>query len=263
MSNLDLRSFDAVLFDLDGTIWHEHLPLPGAIALVRRLQEGGQIHGFVSNSSASPAGVVRRLAAMGLTVTEQTILTAAAAACDYVLDTFGPGARVFNIANPSIDELLSGRTILLEDETAECDVVLAAGLAHGCTTTIRLQSALRLLMRGANLIGLCADRAYPTPRGFEIGAGGVTAMLAYAANVPVTYCGKPEPWFFEDICHRLQVPPDRCLLIGDNLEADIAGARRVGMKTILTLTGLATPEAVAKATDKPDAVVNNLSELLF
>jgi HAD superfamily hydrolase (TIGR01450 family) len=262
-SALDLRDFAAVLFDLDGTIWHEHLPLPGAVALVQRLQECDHPHGFVSNSSASPARVVRRLADMGLNVTEQTILTAAAAACDYVLDTFDPGVRVFNIANPSIDELLSGRVTLMDDECKDCDAVLASGLAHGCATPVRLQKALQLLMRGASLIGLCADRAYPTPRGFEIGAGGVTAMLAYAADVPATYCGKPEPWFFENICHRLQVPPDRCLLIGDNLEADIAGAHRVGMTTILTLTGLATPEAVAKATDKPDAVVNDLSELLF
>lgn len=260
---LDLRDFAAVLFDLDGTIWHEHLPLPGAVSLVQRLQECGHPHGFVSNSSASPAGVVRRLAAMGLTVSEQVILTAAAAACDYVLDTFGQEARVFNIANPSIDELLSGRATLVKDDCEDCDAVLAAGLAHGCATPIRLQKALQLLMGGASLIGLCADRAYPTPRGFEIGAGGVTAMLAYAADVPATYCGKPEPWFFEDICHRLQVSPHRCLLIGDNLEADIAGARRVGMTTILTLTGLATPEAVATAKDKPHSVVGDLSELLF
>ncbi|MBM9536246.1 HAD-IA family hydrolase [Desulfobulbus alkaliphilus] len=88
-------------------------------------------------------------------------------------------------------------------------------------------------------------------------------MLANATNLPATYCGKPEPWFFEDICHRLQVPPNCCLLIGDNLETDIAGARRVGMKTILTLTGLATSAAVATATDKPDVVVNDLSMLLF
>ncbi|MBM9536247.1 hypothetical protein [Desulfobulbus alkaliphilus] len=123
--------------------------MPGAVPLVQQVQKSGLIHGFISNSSSSPAGVVRRLAAMGLTVTEETILTAAAAACDYILDTFGPGARVFNIANPSIDELLSGRAILTDDKCEDCDAVLAAGLAHGCATPFRLQIALRLLMRGA------------------------------------------------------------------------------------------------------------------
>jgi ribonucleotide monophosphatase NagD (HAD superfamily) len=119
-------------------------------------------------------------------------------------------------------------------------------------------------MRGAKLVGLCADRAYPTPRGFEIGAGGVTAMLAYAANVTPVYCGKPEAWFFLDLCKRLEVDPWKCVLIGDNLEADIAGAKRVGMKTILTLTGLATRLAgeSAPADQRADRVINDLRDLL-
>ena len=53
-----------------------------------------------------------------------------------------------------------------------------------------------LLRRGAALIAICADRVYPSPRGLEFGVGAMAAMLAYAADVTPTYCGKPEPLFF-------------------------------------------------------------------
>ena len=43
-------------------------------------------------------------------------------------------------------------------------------------------------------------------------------MLSYAASVEPIYCGKPEKLFFEELCHRLDVDPTKCVLIGDNPE---------------------------------------------
>jgi HAD superfamily hydrolase (TIGR01450 family) len=261
---MNLSDFDAVMLDLDGTIWHENVPLPGAVDLVRAIQSRGQKYGFVSNSGSSPAGAVNRLAGMGIDAGIEQVLTAAGAGCDYVLETFGQGCRVMNLANDSVHELLDGRVIWVNDVQAPCDVVIAAGLAHRFAAIERLQLGMQQLMKGAKLLGLCADRAYPTVNGFEIGAGGTTAMLAYAADVTPTYCGKPEAWFFLDLCRRLDVDPWKCVLIGDNLEADVAGARRVGMKTILTLTGLATRITAegCPADRKPDRVIRDLTELL-
>jgi ribonucleotide monophosphatase NagD (HAD superfamily) len=144
-------------------------------------------------------------------------------------------------------------------------VVLVATVANPRASIERLQTALRLLLRGARLIGMGDDRAYPTPRGMQIGAGAVTRMLAYAANVTPVFCGKPEAWFFLDLCKRMGVEPWRCVLIGDNLEADIAGARGVGMKSILTLTGLSTRLHAESAAPEQQAdwVIGTLKELLF
>jgi ribonucleotide monophosphatase NagD (HAD superfamily) len=52
------------------------------------------------------------------------------------------------------------------------------------------------------------------------------------------------------------------VLVGDNLESDIAGARGVGMATILTLSGIATHEDVRLAPHQPDAVIKDLTDLL-
>jgi 4-nitrophenyl phosphatase len=87
-------------------------------------------------------------------------------------------------------------------------------------------------------------------------------MFAYAANVTPTFCGKPEKIFFTELCRRLGVRPERCVLVGDNLESDIAGAKRVGIATILTLSGIATREDRQRAAHQPDAVIKDLTDLL-
>jgi ribonucleotide monophosphatase NagD (HAD superfamily) len=53
-------------------------------------------------------------------------------------------------------------------------------------------------------------------------------------------------------------------LIGDNIESDILGAKALGMRTILTLTGVARRQDLAKlpAELQPDLVVEDLTELL-
>jgi HAD superfamily hydrolase (TIGR01549 family) len=44
---------------------------------------------------------------------------------------------------------------------------------------------------------------------------------------------KPEPRIFLEACRRFSVEPHECLMVGDNLEADVKGALRVGMNTAL------------------------------
>jgi HAD superfamily hydrolase (TIGR01450 family) len=260
----DLSRFEAILLDLDGTIYHEDEPLPGAVDFVRALQRAGRRYGCLSNSISSPERLATRLRTMGLDVPPALMYTAAVAGADYVLAKYPERPRVFNLASRSMATLLEGRVIWVSDGTDSCDVVVAGGPSGDMAGEDRQRVALALLRRGAALIGLCADRVFPSPRGIEFGAGAMTAMLAYAANVVPVFCGKPEPHFFLDLCARLGVRPSNCVLIGDNLESDIAGARRVGMTSILVLSGVASQVDVAAhdETHRPDYIVESLVDLV-
>ncbi len=147
-----------------------------------------------------------------------------------------------------------------------CDVVVVGTPTNVHAAPDRQRLALEILrrQRATKLIGICADRVYPSPRGIEFGSGALTAMLAYAADVTPIFTGKPEPIFFQELCERLGVSPARCLLIGDNLESDIAGAKNLGMKTILTLTGVTHSQDLQNlpALKQPDAVIDDLTQLL-
>lgn len=67
---------------------------------------------------------------------------------------------------------------------------------------------------------------------------------------------KPSPKFFEAILHKLQLPADECLFIGDSLRSDMAGAIAVGMRTIWV-----NPKGRSAGALQPDKIVASLEEL--
>lgn len=70
---------------------------------------------------------------------------------------------------------------------------------------------------------------------------------------------KPEPSVFQLAMRVLGVDPDQAVMIGDNYEADILGANRVGMRTIWITRRVNTRRQVL--TVKPDATVRSLRQI--
>ena len=71
---------------------------------------------------------------------------------------------------------------------------------------------------------------------------------------------KPRPEGFELIAKRWELPPQTVIVVGDDLEADIAGAQNAGMPGILLLREGATPQASGAAI-QPAATISTLLEL--
>jgi len=264
--SIDFSLYQAVLLDLDGTVFHDEHALPGAVGLIQLLQTQGRKFACISNSTASPFRIMAQLEAMGVNVDPDHIYTAAAAAADYVVEHLKPGARprVYNLATESIQEMLDGLVDWVQTDAEPCDAVVIGAPANLYATDERQRMAVRLLRKGAAAVGICADRVYPSNRGLELGSGALTWMLAYAAAIEPVFCGKPQTIFFEELCKRLSVASDRCLIIGDNLESDVLGGKSMGMRTILTLTGVTRRLDLAKvpAQWQPDLVIEDLTALL-
>ena len=58
-------------------------------------------------------------------------------------------------------------------------------------------------------------------------------------------CRKPDPRFYRVLLEERGLSPERCLMIGNDRQTDIAGARAVGMGTLYLHTALTPPDQKA------------------
>lgn len=91
----------------------------------------------------------------------------------------------------------------------------------------------------------------------EMGLAQWIDAMAFSVDVGVR---KPRREIFDHALERLGVEAGEAVMVGDTLEADIAGAREAGLKTI----AIRTPDnaaALAAGDHVADAVVDRLSEI--
>ena len=75
----------AVLLDLLGVVYDGDTPIKGAAAAIERLRNAGLPLRFVSNTTRSPRSkIIAQLAAMGIELTDEELLTPARAAIEWL-----------------------------------------------------------------------------------------------------------------------------------------------------------------------------------
>lgn len=262
-----LTDFDAILFDIDGTLCGHSRALDGAAQLIADIQSRGQPLACVTNNSAvTISQQVRRLASCGMNIPADRIYTSGSAMADWIRQRWEK-PRVCNFAGIALEEELATIATFIDNEHGPCDVVTVGTHLRENKKDfdyIRAIRALHHLREGAELLVGCVDRVYMYDGLPEFGSGAWGALFATAANLPrekVHYAGKPDPEFFLHLCQRLNVSPHRCLLVGDNLESDVAGGLSVGMTTALVLTGVAKRGDVEAGRVRPQLVFENLCEM--
>src|SRR5207237_5076171 len=104
----------------------------------------------------------------------------------------------------------------------------------------KLNTALQAVRQGARLIATNPDRTCPTEDGEIPDCAGMTAAVeAVTGHTVEIIVGKPSPIILEVALERLGLEARECAIVGDRLETDIVMGERVGLATVLVLTGLA------------------------
>jgi phospholysine phosphohistidine inorganic pyrophosphate phosphatase len=223
-----------LLVDLDGTLYVGDEPVGGAREAVGRLKSSGIAIRYVTNTTRKPRReVCGHLRSLGFEAEEAEIFTPARAAAGLIGDK-----RCFPLVDESLLEDLEGITLAGDRP----DYVLVGDLGEGFTYD-RLNAAFRCLMDGAELIALQRNRYWRTEDGLSLDAGPFVAALEYASGKSATVVGKPEKSFFRLALEELGLEPYEVAMVGDDAEADVAGARAAGLKGIQVRTGKYREEA--------------------
>jgi len=73
--------------------------------------------------------------------------------------------------------------------------------------------------------------------------------------------GKPSPAYFQAALDALDADPELTWMVGDDIEADIAGAHAYGLRTVLVRTGKFRPDAVEDSRIRPDGIITSIAAL--
>ncbi len=242
-----------LLVDLDGTLYVGDEPVEGAREAVGRLKSSGLVIRYVTNTTRRPRReMLAHLRALGFEVEGAEIFTPARAAAGLIGDK-----SCFPLVDESLLEDLEG-VALAQDRP---DYVLVGDLGEGFTYG-RLNAAFRHLMNGAELIALQRNRYWRTEDGLSLDAGPFVAALEYASGKSATVVGKPEEGFFRLALDDLGFRSHEVAMVGDDAEADVAGARRAGLKGVQVRTGKWRPEAEEWGADLVLKSVAGLPEAL-
>lgn len=246
----------AILLDIDGVLYVDDDPIPGATDALRRLRDMAGVRLLTNTTSRSHEQVLAHLRALHFAVARQELLTPAALAVRH--------CRQRGYRRVALLVAQAVREDLAELEGARCDepvdAIVLGDLGDGFTPEV-LNRALAQMLEGAELIALQHNRVYRRGGRLLLDVGAYAAALEYATGRDSTVVGKPEPAFFTAALADLEADPDSAVMVGDDIEADVGGALDAGLRGILVRTGKFREDLAARSGVQPTAIVDSIADV--
>jgi len=228
------RSLRGFVFDLDGCVWTGDVLMPGAADVLAFLREQGRGIAFLTNNSRARAATLQaKLNRLGVAATRAEVLTPLEILGEVITTRWGP-SPVLAIGGEELEAALvdGGHRLVPVARAREAAVVVVGN--DFAFSYERLTAAARAIAAGAQFLTPNLDPRLPVENGeFLPGCGAIVESVAAAAGVRPIVVGKPEPPLFELALARMGLTAEEAAMVGDSVDSDVRGARRVGMTAIL------------------------------
>ena len=116
-------------------------------------------------------------------------------------------------------------------------------------------------MSGCELISLHKGKYFEKKRNLQIDIGSIVSALEYCSGKKSVVIGKPSKEFFSIAINSLNLNPINIAMIGDDLFADIEGAKLQNINTILVKTGKFRDQIVKNSLIKPDLIIKSIDKM--
>lgn len=269
---MTLQKIAGFIFDLDGTIYLGESALPGSIELISKLRDQGKKAIFVTNKPLKPRQeYAAKLSHLGIPTQPEDVITSAYVLGCHLLKTH-PEFKIYVIGEESLREELRcyGLHVLNEyieqDDQLVIDPIGVDAVVVALDRTLnyrKINTAYQALLHGARFFATNPDKTCPMPGGGIPDAGATIAALEYITGKKLELlAGKPSKLMIDVAMQVTNLPPDRCIMVGDRLDTDIRMGYEAGMMTAVVLTGTTTRVQAEQATPKPDLILENVGELI-
>ncbi|XP_052807882.1 glycerol-3-phosphate phosphatase-like [Mya arenaria] len=262
-----LDNYDTFLFDCDGVVWkNDHVtPIPGIPEAIEKLHQLGKTVIYVTNNSmVSRASLQKKFNQYGFDSSLTHIYGPGYCAALYLKDVLGIGGRTYLVGGTAMKWELDQLGVANCGVGADTDIP-SSNVHHLLDHTFHddIQAVLvgfdehfsfNKIFKAASYISNpeCHFLATNTvEQGLFIGEGrkdgprrlpltGVKVnAIAMAANRAPFVIGKPYRTMFDCVLQtHPDIDPSRTVFVGDNLKADMAFAKTIGVDSTLVLSGV-------------------------
>ncbi|MCA9839545.1 MAG: HAD-IIA family hydrolase [Trueperaceae bacterium] len=259
-------NFKAMVIDMDGVLWHGDTPLPGLKTFFDYLEAKSLPFILATNNAMKiAADYTQKLAGFGVKVAPEHILTSSEAAASYIKHSFPDEPSIYVMGESGLHRAIKaqGFEILSPEEVkagAKARIVVGGLMRQALNYDVLAMGSL-LVQGGASFIATNYDSSFPSELGLLPGAGAVLSVVERSSGVSPTVIGKPNTIMFEEALRRLGTAAADTVMLGDRLNTDIEGGKKVGMQTILVLSGVSSLEDVERSSLKPDYTFQDIAAL--
>ena len=271
-----------MLCDLDGVVYRGEQACEGAVEGLTDAREAGvRLLFMTNNASRPPEAVAEHLTRLGLRTEPEEVLGASQVAAQVLAERvergevdLGPDGVVLAVGGVGVGRALeraglpwvSPAAVRETADSARALRVAAVVQGYGPQVGVAdLTEAAYAVRAGAVWIATNDDATLPTERGLAPGNGSLVAAVTHATGARPEVVGKPHAPAYRIAVQQLGLPVEECLMLGDRLDTDIAGAVGVGLRSALVLTGVSSREDVLDTPEelRPDHVAPTIPGLHF
>jgi HAD superfamily hydrolase (TIGR01450 family) len=256
-----IERYELVLFDAYGVLVHSAGALSGAQQTIARLNELDKPYAVLTNDASKlPATAAQRYAGFGLDIPVERIISSGLLLADYFDRHRLHGARCIVLGTPDSTRFVEQAGGTIVSAGSDCDL-LVVGDENGYNFVETVDATLSTLFRAVDagehvrLVLPNPDLIFPHGEDrFGIAAGSVALVIESAlrrrypqrTDLVFDRLGKPQRDLYEAAMTRFGTR--NAVMIGDQIETDIAGAVSCGIDSALIATGVSVVKHAASAT---------------
>lgn len=247
--------------DIQGTLLSDSdsSPIVGARELIGYFNEKDIPYTLVTNNTMQPSDeLIGKLHEKGFEFSNERFIDPLMVLKDVVKD-----GTIFPYGSKRFEEVLPTLGFKTEEEP---DVVLVA--SDDRFDAKIFADMIEKILNGAKLIGMHATSTYVKNSKRYPGVGAILAMLEYATGIKAEVVGKPSETFYKKahekiLAQKSHVKLEEITMISDDAIGDLVGAKDIGIKTNLVLSGKCkSSHEIEHIKEKIDKTYKNVDEIL-
>lgn len=244
-----------LLLDLDGTVYEDDAPIPGAPEAIATLRAGGLPVRFVTNTTRVPCATLAGwLEGFGIPATEDDVFTPPRAAAAWLGER---GVRRISLCLPAGSH---GEFAGFDITDGDPEVVVVGDLGPAWTFDV-MNRVFRQVLDGVELVALHRNRYWKSGGELLLDVGAFVAAFEYATGRTATLVGKPSRAMFEAAARSMGLALEDVVMVGDDLLADIGGSQALGIRALMVRTGKFRAAEVQASEVSPDEIVDSVASL--